>query len=130
MRKLRANVEKIASVMVVALLLCVFLCPVADACEMSHCPDSSQEIGHLDSHNDHHHHGAHHPHCELDVAHPHEFFSNTTSIMVQQVEKVVFDYIVQLFEKSDYQRTYLDSIARDSRHTFTVRRLNKIILRV
>ena len=116
--------------MVMALLLCMFLCPVADAYEMSQCSDGSQVIELSGSHNDHHHQGTHHHHCELDAAHSHEFFSNTTSTMVQQVEKIVFDYIVQLFEKSDYQRPYLDSIARDSRHTFTVRRLNKIILRV
>lgn len=127
MSKLRDKLKTVQLVMLMALLFCVFLCPhSADALPV----DSGCETG-IECLDLCHDHGSEHHHeCELDGSHSHQYRDETSLFNdLVQVRWVCLAIVFHAMEsKSSFQ--YLDRLYVRSYHTYAVRHLDKIILRV
>ena len=144
-RKMK-NSRVISIAMTVALLFCVFVCPHSAeggilheyfSCDSNltlHDTCDGHDHDHHDDHapehkHDHHHHDHHN--CELDSSHAHVFFNDSSSV------KHVFNVghatwcTVDLSQRDLQQHSrYLKATGFVCCHTYTVRHLHKIILRV
>ena len=145
MFKKMKNSKVISVAMTVALLYCVFICPHSAEGGILHeylsC-DSSLTLhdtcdGHdHDHHNDHdleHTHTHHHDHhnCELDSSHSHVFFNDSSSGRYDFSVGHTTWCTVDVSQRDTQQLSrYLQATGFVCSHTYTVRHLNKIILRV
>jgi hypothetical protein len=115
-------------VMMAALLFCVFLCPhSADAIHGEYSiSESGLECLDLCDRHDH----GHHRECEIDASHSHEFRDDTSSISLLKVYCVSWTYVLLSLEEPKHSVCYPDIMAGISSHSFAVRQLDTIILRV
>ena len=127
MKKSGRNMKAVTLVMMMAVLFCVFLCPhhaeslnIASGCESGiECLDLCD------------HHGPdHHHECELDGSHSHQYRNETSSldefVQVQWICVAILLYEAE--QPTSFQ--FLEKRAYQSTHTYAVRHLDKIILRV
>lgn len=128
MRKLRHSIKWVKVIMMMAILFCVFLCPHdADALsgDLTVCEQGTEHSDLCDCQDRSHHHE-----CELDSSHSHEFRDDTASTIIFNFEHINWAYIAQLFEEPLKPFVYSDMMVRFSSHSFAVRHLDTIILRV
>jgi hypothetical protein len=114
-------------VMLMALLFCVFLCPhSADARNVDSICESGIEC--LDLCENHGH--EHHHECELDGSHSHQYRNDTSSLVEYVHIRWVCLTLLIGEPNQNYSFHYSDHMADRSSHTYAVRHLDKIILRV
>ena len=122
------KIKSVKVVMIMTLLFCVFLCPHGtDAALDEAVPaESAIECQHeCESEN----HGHRHE-CELDILHSHEFRDDRSGELYPDFSRITWSVLVILPEQSQRFVQRDDAMARICSHTFAVRHLNTIILRV
>ena len=119
--------KSVQLVMLMTLLFCIFLCPHgADALHVDSACESGIECLDL-CHDD----GAeHHHNCELDGSHSHQYRNDTSSL--DEFVQVRWICVTILLYEAEQPTSFqcLEKRAYQSTHTYAVRHLDKIILRV
>lgn len=130
MRKLGRNMKAVKVVMMMALLFCLFLCPHGADAFQDACPvcEPGIECRGLCDCQDHHHNSQHE--CALDALHSHTFRDDTSLTFCLDIDHL--DWAHAALFPDEPQRSFrnLSMVARVSSHTFAVRHLDTIILRV
>jgi len=114
--------------MFVAILFCLLMCPhdsfgAEQGCRVCAAGFECQDL--CDCQND----GPQHQ-CALDSLHSHEFRNDTPSTANFDFSKIDWVYVALLLEEPHHLIHHSDSMARFSSHSFAVRHLDTIILRV
>lgn len=128
MSKLGRKMKSVKVAMMMALLFCVFLCPHSADAFIDECAVFAPGIACQDL-CECHDHGHHHT-CEIDVSHSHEFLDDTSLALSLDFNQIGWVRIAPPLEEPQPPIHYFDVLVRSSIHTYAVRHLGTIILRV
>ena len=128
MGKLGRNMKAVKVVMMMALLFCLFLCPHGASAESEVCSVCGPEMVCHDlcgcqSQGPQHE-------CAFDSAHSHEFRDDTSQIACLDLSNVLWVCVVAAVDAPQEVALFSDLVAASCSHTFAVRHLDTIILRV
>lgn len=118
------SIKMIQSVMILTILFCLFVCPhSATAHTISSTGCSSAECHDLCNNTDHHENCDESP-CVYD------YRNNDSFVPELPLLRMAWDYISFIFPEPKHLFLNLDVIGRSSSHSFAIRQLDTIILRV
>lgn len=122
----RQGITSVRMATLLAVLFCLFACPHGSAALPDVCAVCGPEIECQDLCDCH----GHQHECVLDAAHPHQFRDDTSPVFSLALAGAGWIYAVLALDEPRHSFRCPNLMARFSSHSFAIRHLDTVILRV